>query len=181
LLSWDEPIGVPFPEHLRLLVESIDWKSTTWQSFGLPVHLGKYSIVGKLLYLDELADGTQKVVREEITGTIYASVLLMDNIDFGTSHYAITFSITFVKGEILEIKLAELQSLDKVEYNKNIQNFQNSFKKKLKFKNSWFYKNIYIPYYFILKAIFFIPLWILMSLQYLVVGLFKLLTWSWNE
>jgi hypothetical protein len=158
LLSWDDISKIPFPDETKEVAYCINWKEVIWQTFGLPIHLAKYSIVGGVqLYLDELADGTAHVTKQEFTGEIVASILMLDEANIGTYHYVVVFSLTFFKGELKEVIHLNLERFNKEDYKRNFNEFEVKYKKNIKIVTSWWFKWLYRPYRGLMKSLFFIP------------------------
>ena len=176
-LIWDKIDKVPFPKETLGLVEKLDLKDTPWQTFGLPINFGKYSLLdGRFLYLEELPNGLIKIQKETFTGEIEASVFLYDKYNISNTHYIVVFNLIFFKGELTDIIFIKNQNIDKNIYQEGFKDLQFKIKKELMMKRSWFFKKIYIPWRFCINYIFVVLLFIVEITKFLLMKLLEFLT-----
>ena len=176
-LLFEEISKIPFPAEVKYLIPTINWKETLWQTFGLPIMSAKYSLVsGKMLYLEELPEGTIKVLKQDFTGEVVASAMMLDARNLGDNHYIVSFVLTFLKGELIDIKFLQLETINKIVYEYNFKIFETKYKKNFRIRTSWWYLWLYRPYKYFIKVIFFIPLSIIFCVRWSLVKLLKLIT-----
>jgi hypothetical protein len=162
LLIWDNITNIPFPKDTLEIIKNVDWSQYIWQTIGLPIPFAKYSIVeGKSLYLDEMPDGTTNLKRCEFTGDILMSGFFVDEKKEHGYNYLLTFIVTILKGNVIEVSLKEEQKQDLESYEKAYLLFEKKFNKNFKILNSKTYKYIYIPYSIILRTISYFIIWLL--------------------
>jgi hypothetical protein len=168
LMLWDDLSKVNFSKEIANILPYINWKETIWQTFGLPIEMATYSLVGgKSLYLETLPDGVMKIEKQYFTGEITASVLFLDKNNLGVSHYIVSCALTFFKGELEEVKIVTETPLDKDLYERNFKSFEDKYKKNIKLRTSWAFVNLYRPYKKTMQLIFRVP-----------IGLFTLGRWG---
>lgn len=176
-LHWDDISQIKFPPTVQPLIQYMDWSQAIWQTQGLPLNGASYSLVGgKSLYLDNLADGTASVQKQEFTGRLTASIFLIDEKDLGDSHYVVGFDLYFENGELMETKTAHLEVIPKNKYEENFKVFEAKYSQNLKIKTSFWYLKIYIPYRYVVRGLFFLPIVIVHFLKFGLVWLMRKLT-----
>jgi hypothetical protein len=175
-LVWDNTSKVPFTNNVKELIKNVKWDDQDWQVFGLPLTLAKYYILdGKVLYLQETPDGTAVTEKQNFTGdTIIGTYFLNDDLD--GDNYFISFTVTFLKGEIVDIQLFAEEKQSVLEFKKIVDFQENKAKKRLKRQSSYWYRFLYFPYCFIIQSIAFILIIILNGLEFIIRKITKLLT-----
>ena len=140
-LFWENP-SLPIAAELLSLVEKIDFKSYNWDASGFPIDGAKYSIVGDVLYLDEMPDGTSKVTIQDFTGVAYTALFLKDSDD----NKLLTFKLSFLGGVLKNIELFDKKVISSENWNSYLSTVTSNTTKILSRQSKVWYKYIYKPY-----------------------------------
>lgn len=177
LLVWDDASSIPFPEEVKEVVKNVEWNKLEWNVVGLPIGFAKYSLSGKTLYLEETPSGQVTIEKQDFTGDVrMASYFVNEKEGEDDYNYFVEFQVTFVKGEVSEIVWKKTHRQLCKEYKAQLGHFQNEVKKKVKMASSFWYKWIYGPYFFIVRGIGTVFVFILSLLINIIWRVVKLLT-----
>lgn len=144
--------GIPFSNDCKRILHNTNFSNYLWQTYGLPIPFATYALVdGKSLYLDALPGGETKVEKSNFTGDILMSGFFIDEKKEYGYNYLVTFLVTILKGEIVEIILDKEEPQDIEDYERAYKLFEYNYLKNLKMFNSWLYRWIYAPYAIIIR------------------------------
>lgn len=175
-LACDKPEIFPFPEEVKPLVQKTDWNDFVWNTAGLPVNGGHYSLVnGSELYLDALPNGEAKVQKEDFTGEILAVNYFVSPETDGWN-YLVKFKLIFLKGALVEVLFDSSEKQEYKVYSDGLAKYTNDFHKVLKRQTSWWYRFLYKPYRITVRCIALVLVWILSLVKDLIVKLTLFLT-----
>lgn len=163
LLVWENVSNLPLPEEISHVIKDVKWDEFEWHAAGLPIPLAKYTMTGgKELYLSELPNETIKVEKmSEFTGNLLMAGFFVDSEDKEGYNYFVNFLVTVLYGEVVEVKLAKVNKQPVKEYLTAVEDFQKNLKRVMKISNSWWYKWLYRPWFFVVRGLGFIVLFIL--------------------
>lgn len=153
-LTWDDISNLPMPDEVKPLITQTDWTKFEWYAMGLPWDEAAYNVVGgKSLYLAELPNGTIKVLKlSEFTGNIVIGGYFVNEIDPEGFNYFVSFSVTILRGEVIEVTLYQLNKQPVLEYHKAADDFNKNIKRLIKITKSWWFKYLYRPYYLVVRG-----------------------------
>lgn len=160
---WEDVTKIPFPKQVAELISKIDWNKYEWNITGLPVAEGKYIMgEGKSLYLSELPDGTVKIQRDDsFTGKVFLVGFFQDETNEEGYNYFIDFLVTILNGEVLNVELHKVTEQSVKEFKKSLEDFNAGVKKSIEQHNAWWYKYLYLPWYFAVRGLGYIAICIL--------------------
>jgi hypothetical protein len=168
-LVWESIENLPIPNEVKSIVGDFKWEEYLWQSMGLPVNGGKYSVVGgKRLYLEEVPDGKTQVREDDFTGEIIFGTYIVNG-DKEQNNYLLSFKAVFLKGSVIEVGLESCLPQDAKEYDEMHAKISEQLKARAAQEASWWYRWLYRPYRFILRLISTILVWILMFLRLVII------------
>ena len=144
-----------FPKEVLDIVEKIDWREQTWFCIGLPAFDCKFSVSNDLLYFEEDAEGNCKLKKQEFTGEVNFNTTIINPLPDG-DNYIISFKALFYKGLLSESDLIEFKIQPHEEYEKGFEEYKQKLIKTEKRRSSKWFRYFYVPYYYIMKAIFLI-------------------------
>lgn len=177
-IVWDNVSRLPFPEEVKQIMGEVNWPEFEWQVQGLPIPFARYSVLdGKVLYLDELADGTSKTERvEKFTGKVLITAMIQDkNIEDGYN-YIVSFLVTFLKGEFVEAELDKKLKHSAKEYEAAFGLFQTKMKQIMTRQNKWWFRFIYVPWAIVIRFISYCLLLFLNTSHRVIVTVVEKLT-----
>jgi hypothetical protein len=169
-LQWEDSHKLPFPEEVKELVNSFNWEDFVWNSSGLPINEATYSLNGwKHLYYE--ADPTGKTViqkQDDFNGEIFFwGYFVSPDKEEGTN-YLITFKAVFLKGELIEVVLDNVQKHSSKTYTETINKLNEDFSKRLKRSTKWWYKYIYKWYSVFVRSIAYCLVWLCLKAKDLI-------------
>jgi hypothetical protein len=178
LLVWDDVSNLPFPDEVKPILGAVKWDEFEWHAAGLPMPYAKYGMTGgKSLYLAEQPDGNIKIEKmSEFTGNISIGGFFVDDTNPEGFNYFVNFIVTIVKGEVIEIVMNHLQKQPVKDYQDAMANFQRDISKIIKISDSFWFKWLYRPWFFIVRGIGFCFLFVIKLFKDIVIGTVKFLT-----
>ena len=173
-LVWENVANLPIPEETKQVLASYKLDEFIWQAFGLPVPFAKYVMnSGVDLYIEALPDGETKIEKIDFTGEVKMLGYFVDEKRIGDFNYLLTFKIILLHGKVMEVSLERIDKQEMEVFDKAFAAFKKQFDKNNKKFHSWWFKWLYIPWTYIVKAVFWLPLQITFRLHQLLVFLFK--------
>lgn len=178
LLVWEDVNNLPLPDEIRGITKDVKWDAFEWHAIGLPLSQAKFTMGGgKTLYLSELPNGEVKVQQlQDFTGRIAFSGYFVDEEGVGGFNYFITMIATIVKGEVIEVEVNNFQKQPIEEYKHAMQDFQVHVNRVLRMSNSWWFKWLYRPWFFVVRGLGFMIFCVLKFFRDCVLWVVKKLT-----
>ena len=104
------------------------------------------------------------IEKSNFTGDILISGFFIDEKKEFGYNYLVTFLVTILKGEIVDIILESEESQDLEDYERAYKLFEYNYEKNLKMFNSWFFRKIYTPYAITVRNVALFLVWILQGI-----------------
>jgi hypothetical protein len=144
-----------FPREILDIVDQINWQEQLWFCVGLPAFDSKFCVSNDLLYFEEDASGNLKLKKQEFTGEVTFNTTIINTAE-GGDNYIVSFSGLFYKGLFSESELVEFKTQSREEYENGLIEYKVKLEKFEKTISSPWYKYLYVPYFCVIKAIFFL-------------------------
>ena len=178
LLVWEDVSNLPLPDEIKKVTQTVKWDQFEWHAVGLPISQAKFSMSGgKVLYLSELPNGEVKVKKlSEFTGRIAFSGFFIDEESIGEFNYFITLIATIVKGEVIEVEVSDFNKQPLDEYKDAIKVFEKKLNHVMRTANAWWFKWLYRPWFFVVRGLGYVALWILNLFRICVIRCVKWIT-----
>ena len=160
---------IPFPSQIKDNLAGYDWSNHTWNTFGLPAFHSTFTITGDQLYFEKDADDNMALRKEDWSGQILASCVIPNPNNCGEVYF-LTFELTFCHGTLSAATLKEFKTQPKVDYDTGLVKFQTKLAKSIKLRNSWYFKWLYLPYFYLLK-------WISVGVVFVVEFILRVFCW----
>jgi hypothetical protein len=143
----------PIPEAAKGLSNSIDWTEVSWTCIGLPAFDCHFSIAsGGQLYLEKDSANNPCLKKSEFTGTVHASTIFIPE-DENYNVYFVKVEICFCKGKVSGVEMVEFETQTNKDYKQKVESHQSGVFKEIKMRNSWWFKYLYVPYFYFIKFI----------------------------
>lgn len=144
--------NVPFPKEIKEFSEKLDWESIVWQSLGLPAFDSNFCVSGNILYLVKGEQEGGGIKQIDFTGeTMFKTFAVNPNKD--KDNFSVTFKGLFYKGVLSEVSLDKCERMARNEYEEGLLAFQKEEDRLNKIRSSKWYKYLYVPYLYVLRAI----------------------------
>lgn len=161
--------SLPFPSEIKTNLAGYEWDKHTWNTFGLPAFHSTFVITGDQLYFEKDADDNMALKKEDWSGQVLASAVIPNPNNCGEVYF-LTFELVFCKGSLSDATLKEFKRQTKQEYDVGLMNFQNKIAKGIKLRNSWYFRYLYLPYFFSLK-------WVSVGIVFVVEFILRVFCW----
>ena len=177
-MVWDDISNLPFPQEILEIIKNIKWDEFEWHAFGLPIPFAKFNMAGgKKLYLVELPDGSVKVQElSDFTGNISIGGFFVDEVNVDGYNYFIQFIVTICKGEVLEIRVNNINKQPACEYRDAIKDFQANVSRVVRISESWWFKWLYRPWFLSVRFVGYVILFLLKLFKDITVWVARKLT-----
>ena len=154
ILNFDNLDLIPFPDCGVNFKIKENWLDYSWQVYNAPLIGAKYSILGRTLYLDELPEGESITKKQEsFYGEVKIATYFITNNVFD-KNYILIFKLIFIKGEMADIRLDEYKTQSKLDFSKKIEVLKSQEERLDTIINSWWFKYIYVPYFYFIRFVF---------------------------
>ena len=169
LIVWEDTSNIPFPDEIKKLVEGIKWSDIPWQVMGLPTPMAKYTLSGgKTLYLEELPTGKVDIQKLDFTGEIWVANYFINQVEPDGYNYFLQLRVVLIKGEVSEVSVLRVEKeLAKV-YREQQAEIEANIMKNIKRSRSWWYRFIYLPWFYLVRIPAYLIILALSFLRWLV-------------
>lgn len=146
ILVLEEVDKLPFPAEIQKEIGNIKWKEFEWRALGLPAYNSKFNVTNGELYFESDAEGKIDLHKEEFTGEIVIQGVLVNPNNCNLVFF-LMFELVFCRGVLQEASLSKTQTISKTEYDLGFLKFSNTIDKQMKYRQSWWFKYLYYPYF----------------------------------
>jgi hypothetical protein len=153
-LVWEDS-NIPFPEEIKPLIDS-NFYERTWNSAGLPVHGGRYSVTNGVLYLEQ----DSGVREQDFTGTVIIGTYV-ESTDPNADSFLCSFKVVFVKGRVDSVEVQRIDRQNTGEYQRQVYDKQTEIGKIFSRRAKWWYRWLYAPYYLVVRSSALVLIWVL--------------------
>jgi hypothetical protein len=166
---------LPLPPEIKSYVADAEIQEIVWNSAGLPVHGGTYCISSGMLYFEGLVGQDTKIEAQDFTGEVVFGSFFR-NPDSESKSHQVNFIAVFVKGKLDEIKVDKVIPIDTAAFNKRMEDAQDKIGRKIRRRNSWWYKYLYTPYFVVVRFIGLCGFLALQAINWLLTKIILFLT-----